>query len=73
MLRPDSFPSVLMELDLFEEFDFKGDFDGLEDADDDPKLLEYDLEGDGDIGFGAEDLTGLGEEETVLDFGDCLS
>ena len=69
----DSFPSVLIESEFFEEFDFKGDFDGLEDADEEPKLLEYDLERDGDVGLGAEDLTGLGEEDPVLDLGDCFS
>ena len=64
-----------MELVLFVEFDLDGDFEGLEEADEDPKLLEYDLEsdGDGDVGFGADDLTGLGEEEIVRDFGDLVS
>lgn len=64
-----------MELVPFVEFDFDGDFDGLEEADEDPKLLEYDLEsvGEGDVGFGADDLTGLGEDETVRDLGDLVS
>lgn len=45
-----------------------GDFDGLDEAEEEPKLLEYDLERDGDVGFGAEDLTGLGDDDNVLDF-----
>ena len=33
-------PPVFMELVLFVEFDLDGDFEGLEEADEDPKLLE---------------------------------
>ena len=45
-----------------------GDLDGLEVAEDeDPKLLEYKVECEGDSGRGAWVLTGLGDLDLTLD------